>query len=258
MVAKLPLEPTSTIPLSRRFGNVLGWAKSLLGGVLIAVLFRTFLYEPFTIPSGSMEPTLDVGDYIFVSKSAYGYSADSLPFALPLFKGRIFFRSPQRGDVVVFRLPRNNSIDYIKRIVGLPGDHIQVKDGLLYINNVPVTRCRIGTYLFRTDDVTIPTQEYAETFPDGESHHIIEFDPKSPFENTSVYAVPPGHYFVMGDNRDDSADSRVPNDGVGFVPAKNLVGRAEFVFFSFRETSPVWEFWKWPFEVRYGRLFKKI
>jgi signal peptidase I len=221
-------------------------------------VFRSFLFEPFYIPSASMEPTLDVGDYIFVSKFAYGYSADSLPFGLPLFSGRIFFRSPHRGDVAVFRLPSDPSIDYIKRIVGLPGDQIQVKEGVLYVNGVPARRRPIGKYLFRADAVTILATEYRETLPNGESHHIVEFDQMGPFENTPVFVVPPGHYFVMGDNRDDSADSRIPGDGVGFVPAQNLVGRAEFIFFSIGGRNPAWKFWKWPSEIRYGRLFSAI
>ena len=201
LMVKLPQPSLTTIPGNRWLGTA-DTVKTLIIAVAIALLFRTFLYEPFNIPSSSMEPTLDVGDYIFVSKFAYGYGTASLPFGLPLFSGRIFYKPPHRGDVVVFKFPRDDTTDYIKRVVGLPGDRIQVEEGLLYINGAPVQRRRIGDYLFHMDGVTIPATEYAETFPNGESHHIIEFDQEGPFENTPVFVVPPGHYFVMGDNRE--------------------------------------------------------
>jgi signal peptidase I len=258
VVILLPQRSRESISRAGWLRNTLGSAQTLITAVLIALVFRSFLFEPFNIPSGSMEPTLDVGDYIFVSKFAYGYSNDSFPFEPPLFSGRILFRPPHRGDVVVFKLPADNTTDYIKRIVGLPGDRLQVRDGLLYVNDAPVRHQYLGTYPFRSDWIRISAGEFLETLPNGVSHRILQFSDEGPLDNTPVFVVPPGHYFVMGDNRDDSADSRDPTSGVGFVPAENLEGRADLIFFSIGMTSPVWEFWNWPFEVRWGRLFSGI
>jgi signal peptidase I len=250
--------------------------KTIIYAGLIAVVVRTVAYEPFNIPSGSMIPTLLVGDYLFVSKYSYGYSRFSLPFAPDLFSGRIFGHLPHRGDVAVFKYPRDTSIDYIKRIVGLPGDRIQVIRGKLYINGEPCPTQPEGTYLVEDGGIPYAFSRYKETLPGSGgappvTHFILKatngteaskqpgFDPAREFDpnNTVVYTVPPDHFFAMGDNRDNSQDSRFMN-AVGFVPLENLVGRANILFFSFDARYPWWEVWEWPFEVRWNRLFHVI
>ena len=245
--------------------------KTLVYAVAIAIVIRTFLYEPFNIPSGSMVPTLLVGDYLFVSKFSYGYSRYSLPFGLPLISGRIFFHPPQLGDVIVFKYPRDPSTDYIKRLMGLPGDKIQVIEGTVYINGVPVKRMRTESYV--DPETGALRQQFIETLPNGVQHPILlaprdyttpptrcdnPSEVSTDMENTCPFIVPPDHYFMMGDNRDNSADSRDPSSGVGYVPAENLVGRAEFIFFSTNGYARWWEVWNWPFTIRYDRLFTAI
>ena len=241
--------------------------KTIVYAGLIAIGIRTLAFEPFNIPSGSMIPTLLVGDYLFVSKYSYGYSRYSMPFAPDLFSGRIFGRLPTRGDVAVFKYPRDNKTDYIKRIVGLPGDRIQMKAGQLFINGAAVPRTRLGDYV-AYDEVQRPTLSllWRETLPNGVAHEMLSMttEPASgafpgSFDqnNTPEYKVPEGHVFAMGDNRDNSADSRFMN-AVGFVPVENLVGRAEFLFFSIDAKAPWWEVWEWPFEIRWNRLLRGI
>ncbi len=231
--------------------------RTVIIAAAIALGIRTFAYEPFNIPSGSMIPTLLVGDYLFVSKLSYGYSRHSLPLSLPLIPGRVLFDEPERGDVVVFKLPSDDSTDYIKRIVGLPGDTIQVKGGVLHINEKPVNRRKVQDFMV---DVavgrTAPVTQYVETLPNGRQHRIIEMSDTFSADNTPIYRVPPGHYFAMGDNRDNSRDSRFPE--VGPIPAENLVGRAEILFFSTDGSAAVWEIWKWPFAIRFSRLLDGI
>lgn len=231
--------------------------RTIFYAVVIAVFVRTFAYEPFNIPSGSMIPTLLVGDHLFVSKFSYGYSRYSLPFGLPLFDGRIFESLPERGDVAVFRRPGNEYEDYIKRIVGLPGDRIQVKGGVLHVNDKPVERQRIEDYVEYGSSGASSITQYLETLPNGKRHSIIEYGDDNFFDNTDVFTVPAGHIFAMGDNRDDSRDSR-DLQWVGFVPLTNLVGRAEFLFFSTDGTAEWWEFWKWPSATRFSRIFSSV
>ncbi len=244
-------------------GGIGELVKVVLQALLIAVVVRTFLFQPFNIPSGSMIPTLLVGDFLFVSKYAYGFSKYSVPVDLDFIHGRILSSPPKQGDVIVFKLPRDNKTDYIKRLIGLPGDTIQMKEGRLYINGTMVPREPITpkyhgeTYFGGEGD--LPT--YKETLPNGVTHTIIEIQGDTGFnDNTELFTVPANSYFMMGDNRDNSTDSRVPPDqgGVGYVPAENLVGRAEVIFFSNGEGQPAWKFWQWPWTVRWNRLFKPV
>lgn len=224
----------------------------IVQALILALVIRTFLFQPFSIPSGSMRPTLLEGDYLFVTKWAYGYSHYSLPFSLPLFSGRIWAGEPRRGDVVVFKFPPNPSVDYIKRVVGLPGDRIQMKDGQLFINGVGVPRVKVGQ--IDNPDITEvdrPVDVYRETLPNGDSYDTLDLTPNSIGDNTQEFHVPPGHYFMMGDNRDNSSDSRF---SVGFVPAENLVGRANILFFSIAGGASPLEIWKWPTDLRVSRL----
>ena len=237
-----------------------GWLESLKTVVyagLIAIGIRTVAFEPFNIPSGSMIPTLLVGDYLFVSKYSYGYSRYSLPFGPGLFEGRILGSLPKRGDVAVFKLPRDTSQDYIKRVIGLPGDRIQVRNGILNLNGQPVRREFLGPYVAEGDGPRMTVRLFREILPNDVSHLIIEQTDDGPLDNTPEFRVPDGHVFTMGDNRDNSLDSRVPN-AVGFVPVENLVGRAEFIFFSVDGSAEWWEVWAWPFAIRWSRLFTAV
>jgi len=195
------------------------------------ILIRSLLYQPFSIPSGAMKPTLLVGDYIFVAKFSYGYTHYSLPYSPRWFSGRIFAAAPERGDVVVFRLPRNDSIDYVMRLVGLPGDRIQMIKGHLHINGEPVKREQVEDFVETEDGRTVRTKRWRETLPNGVSHETLDQVENGHYDNTPVFQVPAGRYFMMGDNRDNSSDSRVP-EGVGYVPFENLIGRVAIIFLS--------------------------
>jgi len=241
--------------------------KVVLQALAIAFLVRVFLFQPFTIPSGSMEGTLLVGDYVFVSKYSYGYSKYS--FAIPTllwdeivpvdFAGRIWPGEPKRGDVIVFRKPSEPNVDYIKRLIGLPGDEIRVQDEILYINGVEVPRKRIDDYVEPGQNGTAAhIAQYEEDLPGGVKAHVLDRTPDRNLANAGPFKVPAGHYFMMGDNRDNSSDSRDPHGGVGYVPFDNLVGKAQIVFFSCNRNCVLLEPWTWPTGIRWTRLFSLV
>lgn len=231
--------------------------KTIGFAILIAILIRSLLFEPFRIPSGSMYPTLEVGDYLFVSKYTYGYSRHSFPFSIIPVSGRIWETEPKRGDIVVFKLPSDNKTDFIKRVIGLPGDTIEVKKGRLYINGNVVERQEAGKYVL-DEFVAHPEvyTRYTEILPEGVQHQILEISDYEPrVDNTIKFTVPQGHYFMMGDNRDRSDDSRI---NVGFVPAENLIGKARFLFFSHNDKGRWYKPWTWFQTVRWHKIFNTL
>ncbi len=257
-----PAEADSAKPTKKQ-ESWLEVVKTIVYALLIAGVIRSFLFQPFNIPSGSMEATLLVGDYLFVSKSAYGYSKYSFPFAAIPFSGRFFASPPQRGDVVVFKFPGDNKTDYIKRLIGLPGDRVQMKGGVLYLNDKPIPKVRVADYIetFGGQERHIP--QYRETLPNGVSYNVLDRTENGSLDDTDVFVVPEGHYFMMGDNRDNSADSRAD---VGYVPFENFVGKAEIIFFSsgcqlFASPSddrPQCSLFGWPLDIRYNRIGKLV
>ncbi|AHA28075.1 signal peptidase I [Candidatus Liberibacter americanus] len=229
--------------------------KSILQAIFFAVLIRTILFQPSTIPTGSMMPTLLIGDYIIINKFSYGYSKYSIPFSYNLFSGRIFGSKPERGDIVVFRLPRDPTIDYVKRLIGLPGDKISIKMGVIYINDIPVSHNRDGVFSYHYKegwDENAPV--FSEILNNGVKYKTISYDPLSSVNNTLDFVVPKGKYFMMGDNREDSLDSRYIE--VGFIPEENLIGRASFILFSIGNNTPFNKVWMWLPNIRWDRFFK--
>lgn len=237
--------------------NMSETVKTIIYAIVIAVLIRSFLFEPFKIPSGSMYPNLYVGDFLFVSKYTYGYSRHSFPFSFPPFEGRIWSSEPKQGDVVVFKFPKDNRTDFIKRIIGMPGDRIKLENGRLFVNGKMLERVEGENFVLRNPFGHAERyHQYTETLPNGVKHSILEISDEEREDNFEEVTVPEGSLFVMGDNRDRSDDSRV---SVGFVPMENLVGKARFLFFSYDPNEGAWyKPWTWAKKIRWSRLFSKI
>ena len=232
--------------------------KTFTYALIIAVLLRSLLYQPFYIPSSSMEPTLLVGDRLFVSKFAYGFSKHSFPFSPPIYDKRIFFKEPQRGDLVVFKTPSDNRTDYIKRLIGMPGDTLQFINGDIYLNKKKITKSKIDESMsIRCGKINFPVKIYEETLPNGIKYKAV-YNSAGTLQNTDMYIVPDNNYFLLGDNRDCSKDSRFLSE-VGYVNKLNLVGKAELIFFS-NDTlkNSVLKFWNWRDSFRFKRTFKKL
>ncbi len=239
-----------------KFKEIIAFLKTILIALVLAGIVRSFWFEPFHIPSGSMKPGLLVGDYIIVSKYSYGYSRYSFPFGFDFFEGRVLAQKPQRGDVVVFRYPPDPSINYVKRLIGLPGDTIQMRGGVLYINDKKVEKTIDGEFLDEEiKEIPIKINKFVEVLPEGKKVETLDLQEGSMADDTGIYKVPVGYYFMMGDNRDNSQDSRFLSM-VGYVPEQNLVGKARFIFFSVDDA--VWKILKWPKSIRFERIFKKI
>ena len=229
--------------------------KTLFYALLIAVVIRSLFFQPFYIPSSSMEPTLLIGDRIFVKKYSYGFSKHSFPFSPPFFSNRLFDKMPNYGDLVVFKTPADNRTDYIKRLIGLPGDTIQFRNGKLFLNNTEIPRSEVkNKYEIRCGTTTPETNAFKETLPNGKDY-VAVYNVTGTMQNTDEYKVPPGHFFFLGDNRDCSKDSRYLSS-VGFVKSENLVGNASLIFFSNDTVSgSILKFWNWDQSLRIERFF---
>ncbi len=232
--------------------------KTLIYALIIAVIIRSLFIQPFYIPSSSMEPNLLVGDRLFVTKYSYGYSKHSFPFSPPIFKDRILFNNPKRGDVVVFKTPADNRTDYIKRLIGLPGDRIQFIDSNLYINNIEVLKSKVSNNeIIFCGNRNLDVFKFEELLPNNKKYFSV-YMKNFPYKNSDSFIVPENHYFFLGDNRDCSKDSRFLSS-VGYVHRNNLVGKAQFIFFSSDRTKgSIFLFWKWNKSIRLDRFFKRI
>jgi len=272
-------EPAAETPLNEEKQE--SFLVFLLKLVLLVLVFRSFIFSPFNIPSESMLPRLLDGDYLLAAKWPYGYSRYSLPFSLPLIPGRIFPSQPKRGDVVIFKAPPGNDVDYIKRVIGLPGDQVQMKEGQLYLNGEAIPKKRMADFVVPVSPNTHCYREqfeallsdgtlvchyprFRETLPGGRSYDVLDFGPASrgnftgvDADNTQAFIVPEGHLFMMGDNRDNSQDSRFPaieGGGIGFVPQENLVGKATIVMFSTDGSAEWLKPWTWFTAARWSRI----
>ena len=232
--------------------------KTFIYALIIAVIIRSLIIQPFYIPSSSMEPNLLVGDRLFVTKYSYGYSKHSFPFSPPIFKNRFFFKEPERGDVIVFKTPADNRTDYIKRLIGLPGDKIQFIDSNLYLNSIEILKSRLSENdIIYCGDRKIEVFTFDEKLPNGKKYKTVYLK-NFTFENSDIFTVPDEHYFFLGDNRDCSKDSRFLTS-VGYVHKDNLVGKAQFIFFSSdRSIGSIFAFWRWNKSIRFDRFFKNI
>ena len=237
-------------------GGIFEFFRTIFYAVVIAIIFRSFLFEPYNIPSGSMLPNLLIGDYLFVSKYSYGYSRYSFPFGIMPLPKRVLGNQPERGDVVVFKLPSNTKINYIKRVVGLPGDKVQMKNGKLYLNDTLIQQKDDGNFIFTyKNQINSSMRRLEESLPNGRKYSILNLNDSQSLDNTREFYVPKQHYFMMGDNRDNSMDSRA---NVGFVPFENLVGKGGIIFFSVNGYGKLWQIWRWPSSIRFNRFFKRI
>jgi signal peptidase I len=250
----------TTVPPEGERNETIEIIKTVAVALLIALFLRVLLFQPFTIPSASEEPNLYEGDYVIVTKFDYGWSRHSIPFSPAIFDGRLMSRSPERGDIIVFKLPRDGRTDYIKRLVGMPGDRVQMRQGLLYLNGEPVQRRQVelvnetgGSGMVR------PVARIEETLPGGRRYMTNDFGAGGDLDDTPEVIVPPGHYFFMGDNRDNSADSRLPAEiGVGLVPEENLVGKARLVLLSWSPGASLFKPWTWVLNLRPSRFGKVL
>ena len=242
------------------FDSIVDNIKTIFYALIIATIIRSLFFQPFYIPSSSMEPTLLIGDRIFVSKYAYGYSKHSFPFSPPLFKKRLFKKNPNYGDLVVFKTPVDNRTDYIKRLIGMPGDSLQFINGKIFLNNNEILRNKIKTntkYKIRCGNSRLEVVSYEETLPNGKKY-IAVYKKQGSYKNSEKFEVPVDHYFFLGDNRDCSSDSRYLSR-VGYVSNTNLVGNAKIIFFSNDTISgSVLKFWNWGNSLRYERFFNLL
>ena len=278
--ANTPVEPpASPSPAAAPAGSVKKQKKEdsfpvfLVKLVLIVAIFRSFFFSPFNIPSESMLPRLENGDYLLAAKWPYGFSRYSMPFSLPLLPKRIFANQPHRGDVVIFKAPPGNDVDYIKRVIGVPGDTVQMIGGVLHLNGKAVPKLKIADFVIRVSTntecispdfavteadgtQTCHYPQFQETLPGGKTYNVLDLGYR-PQDDTPPVVVPEGKLFLMGDNRDNSMDSRY-KDAVGFVPYENFVGRADIIFFSIEPSTSFWEVWRWPLAIRWSRFFNLV